>query len=307
VLDKIAWFFDEPFADSSAVPTWYVCKMARQNVTVALSGDGGDESFGGYDFRYMPHFIESKIRAVLPAVLRHLVFGPLGAYWPGSANLPKPLRLKTIFENLAVNDVQAFYRDLIWLRSDKRKLVYTGDFLNDLHGFTPLEFVHPIYDRSDANDALGRSQYTDLHFYLVDDILVKVDRMSMAHSLEVRSPLLDYRIIEFAASLSASMKMNCKSGKLLLRSLASKRVPPQIAKGKKTGFTIPAARWLRNELRPFIEEVVFNKTSMIYQFLKKDELDRLWGEHLSNSRDHSVFLWAVLMLWFWEKKHWSPS
>ena len=211
VLEKIAWHFDEPFADSSAVPTWYVCKMARENVTVALSGDGGDESFGGYTFRYIPHMLESKIRSLLPVLLRRLVFGSIGAAYPASALLPNPLRLKTIFENLAVCDAEAFYRDLVWLRPDTREAVYSGDFLDSLRGFTPFETVRPFYSGCDAGDALGRSQFTDINFYMTDDVLVKVDRMSMAHALEVRSPLLDHRIIEFAARLPGRLKIDQNS------------------------------------------------------------------------------------------------
>ena len=120
VLEKIAWHFDEPLADSSAIPTWYVCEMARRTVTVALSGDGGDEGFGGYTFRYLPHMFESRLRGFIPAALRAPLFGALGSLWPASARLPQPLRLKTIFENLATSDAEAYYRDLVWLRSEAR-------------------------------------------------------------------------------------------------------------------------------------------------------------------------------------------
>jgi asparagine synthase (glutamine-hydrolysing) len=301
VLTKIAWHFDEPFADSSAVPTWYVCQMARQNVTVALSGDGGDESFGGYSFRYIPHLFESRIRSVLPTVLRRLVFGSLGAAWPGSARLPKPLRIKTILENLAVGDVEAFYRDLIWLRKDDRQLLYSADFLDSLRGFIPMETVFPLYSGSDASDALGRSQHTDLQFYMTDDVLAKVDRMSMAHSLEVRSPLLDYRIIEFAAGLPSRLKVNSRMGKLVLRQAFSKRLPHSLALRKKVGFSIPAARWLRQELKPLVEGTIFNTSSALCELLQPKALQRMWAEHKAGSRDHSVFLWGVLMFGLWEQ------
>jgi asparagine synthase (glutamine-hydrolysing) len=303
VLEKIAWHFDEPFADSSAVPTWYVCEMARRTVTVALSGDGGDESFGGYTFRYLPHMMESRIRAAMPAMIRQVVFGSLGAMWPASARLPRPLRLKTIFENLSVSDSEAFYRDLAWLRGDTRAALYSPDYIAQLKGFSPMEVIQPYYAGSDARDALGRSQSADIHFYMTDDVLVKVDRMSMAHSLEVRCPLLDHRIIEFAAQLPAGLKVDARRGKLVLRDLASRRLPLETLNQPKRGFSIPAARWLRNELRPMAESVIFDRNRFFMDILDERSIRQMWREHMSESRDHSVFLWGLMMLGMWEHNY----
>jgi asparagine synthase (glutamine-hydrolysing) len=301
VLPKIAWHFDEPLADSSALPTWYVCEMARRTVTVALSGDGGDEAFGGYTFRYLPHVMESRIRGRIPAALRVPVFGTLGAVWPGSARLPRPLRLKTIFENLAVSDEQAFYQDLGWLRADARAALYSSDFVQRLKGFTPREIVSNFYNRSDASDALGRSQSTDIQLYMTDDVLVKCDRMAMAHSLEVRSPLLDHRLLEFAARLPSYLKMDSRQGKLPLRALAAKRLPREILEAPKRGFSIPAARWLRGELRPMAEEILFDTHGMLGNLLEKRVVRQMWSEHLSGARDHHVFIWGLMMFGLWER------
>jgi asparagine synthase (glutamine-hydrolysing) len=301
ILGKIAWHFDEPLADSSAIPTWYVCEMARRSVTVALSGDGGDESFGGYTFRYLPHKMESGLRAAIPAPLRRAVFGALGSAWPASSKLPKPLRLKTILENLSVGDAEAFYADLAWLRTDTRSTLYSGDFMAQLKGFTPMETVQPYYSGSDAVDALGRAQYTDINFYMTDDVLMKVDRMSMAHSLEVRSPLMDHRIIEFAARLPSSLKVDATRGKLLLRAAAARRVPAEILDQPKRGFSIPAARWLRNELRPLAESIILDRNRFFSNVLDGQKVKQMWQEHLSESRDHSVFLWGLMMLGMWEQ------
>ena len=194
VLEDIAWHFDEPFADSSAIPTWFVCKMARQNLTVALSGDGGDETFAGYTFRYIPHVLESRIRSLFAPSFRKLIFGTIGSMWSASARLPRPLRLKTIFENLSTSEPEAFYNDLIWLRSDTRRRLYSPEFSASLADFTPMDMVLSLYNENDGKDDLSRSQFTDIHFYLPEDVLTKVDRMSMAHSLEVRSPLLTTQI-----------------------------------------------------------------------------------------------------------------
>ena len=307
ILDRIAWHFDEPFADSSAVPTWYVCQMARDNVTVALSGDGGDENFGGYTFRYLPHLFESRIRSFLPIGVRRILFGTIASLYPGSARLPKPLRLKTIFENLAVTDGEAFYRDLVWLRPDARKKIYSSDFLSSLGNFTPFEMIRPLYETSHAHDPLSRSLFTDIHLYMTDNCLVKVDRMSMAHSLEVRSPLLDYHIIEFAARLPASLKVSHNKGKLLFRDVAAKRLPSQVLSQPKRGFSIPAAQWLRAELKPVVEQSVLNKNSFFAPFLNRTELKKIWQEHQSGSRDHNVFLWGLMMLDLWSRKHLNQS
>ena len=306
VLLKIAWHFDEPLADSSAVPTWYVCEMARRTVTVALSGDGGDESFGGYTFRYLPHRMESNVRTAVPAPVRQALFGTLGALWPASAKLPKPLRLKTIFENLAVGDSEAFYRDLVWLRSDARDALYSSDFKAELKGFTPMEVIQPYYAGNDAPNALGRSQYADIHFYLTEDVLVKVDRMSMAHSLEVRCPLLDYRIIEFAAKLPTELKVDSRRGKLLLRASVARRLPPETINRGKRGFSIPAARWLRTDLRPLAESVILDRQRSFTSVLDKGKIRQMWQEHLSETRDHSVFLWGLMMLGMWEMASSAP-
>lgn len=304
ILGDIAYHFDEPFADSSAVPTWYVCQMAKKNVTVALSGDGGDESFGGYTFRYLPHMYEADIRRRVPAPLRSLVFATLGALWPASAKLPQPLRIKTILENLAISDAEAFYNDLIWLRPDTREQLYNDAFVKTLQGFSPFEVVAPLYNGVNFGhqpSALARAQFTDIHFYMTEDVLVKVDRISMAHSLEVRSPLLDYRILEFAATLPNHLKIDKQKGKVVLRNVAAKRLPAKILDQPKTGFSIPAAKWLRNELKPMAEKAVLSETGLAAKTLNKNKLMKIWSDHQSATRDHSVFLWGVLMLDMWER------
>jgi asparagine synthase (glutamine-hydrolysing) len=215
--------------------------------------------------------------------------------------LPRPLRLKTIFENLAVSDEQAFYQDLGWLRADARAALYSNDFVQRLKGFTPREIVSGFYNHSDASDALGRSQSTDIQLYMTDDVLVKCDRMAMAHSLEVRSPLLDHRLLEFAARLPSPLKMNSRQGKLPLRALAAKRLPREILEAPKRGFSIPAARWLRGELRPIAEEILFDANGMLGSLLEKRVVRQMWSEHLSGARDHHVFIWGLMMFGLWER------
>lgn len=302
VLEKIAWHFDEPFADSSALPTWYVCQMTKENVTVALSGDGGDESFGGYSFRYIPHLIESKLRKFIPQIIRLPFFGILASIYPKSPRLPKPLRLKTIFSNLAKSDALAFCMDLVWLENRFRNKLYNQDFLKKLKGFHPFETVLPFYKKAPANDALSRAQYTDIHFYMTDDVLVKVDRMSMAHALEVRSPFLDHRLLQFAATLPTKLKIKGKAGKVLLRGISKRRLPKAVADMPKKGFSIPAAKWLRKDLKDFAKEMIFKKDSIISSFLNESMVKNLWYQHQKGKQDHNVLLWAIMMLGLWEEK-----
>lgn len=301
VLEKIAWHFDEPFADSSAIPTWYVCKMAKENVTVALSGDGGDESFGGYTFRYHPHILESRIRGAIPQAVRAPIFSALGKIYPGSARLPNLLRVKTILENLAKSDVEAFYHDLVWLRCDLRNQMYSRDFLEALKGYTPFEEVRRLYSSCNGTTPLDRSQWTDIKFYMTENVLVKVDRMSMAHSLEVRSPFLDQHILEFAARLPDNLKIKGNKGKLILRKIAEKRLLANIVNRPKVGFSIPVAQWLRKDLKVVAEQAVTGKSSVINYYINQRTLSRVWNEHKRGIRDHGVFLWGLLMLTLWEK------
>lgn len=306
VLERIAWHFCEPLADSSALPTWHVCEKTRQSVTVALSGDGGDEAFGGYTFRYIPHVWESRLRQRVPPAIRAALFGPLGAIWPRSANLPRPLRLKSIFENLAVGDAEAYYRDLIWLRPDDRSGLYSVDFTRSLCGFSPMELVRPLYAVPGAPDSLARSQHADINFFMTDDVLMKVDRMSMAHSLEVRCPLLDHRVLEFAARLPARLKLEGGHGKLPMRRLAERRLPAQVNRLPKRGFSVPAARWLREDLASFAGDLILCRSGLISELLDPEYVKKLWIEHQRGQQDHHVVLWGLMMFAMWERRHLRP-
>ena len=300
LLPKIAWHFDEPLADSSAVPTYYVCAMARENVTVAISGDGGDEGFGGYTFRYIPHLWESKLRSILPTAFRGPLFSFVARLYPRSARLPRPLRLKTIFENLSVSDSRAFYKDLVWLPEDIRDRVYSPNFQSELAGFTPFEVVHPLYEQVKGLDPVTRAQYCDMHLYLPEDVLVKVDRMSMAVALEVRAPLLDHRVLEFAATLPLSLKISGKRGKILLREAVTRFLPRELMDRPKQGFSIPEAKWLRENLRDFVEGALGKRDSILRELFNEKEIKRIWEKHVSGRENHSVFFWAYMMFSLWE-------
>ncbi|OAG27693.1 asparagine synthase (glutamine-hydrolyzing) [Thermodesulfatator autotrophicus] len=302
ILPKIIYHLDEPLADSSALPTYYVCQMARQNVTVALSGDGGDESFGGYTFRYLPHLFESRLRQKIPLPLRSTFFRLLGAVYPRASWLPRPLRLKTIFQNLAVSDARAFYQDLVWLPVDLREEVYTPQFKKELDGATPFEWVYPLYQKTREIDPVSRAQFVDLHFYLPEDVLVKVDRMSMAVALEVRSPLLDYQLVEFAGRLPLELKVRGNTGKIILREALKRFLPEGLISKPKRGFAVPEAEWLRGKLRPFMEEALDTRDSCLWQHLERKKVKALWQKHLSGRLNLGVFFWGLMIFRLWEKE-----
>ena len=294
--------FGEPFADSSALPTFYVSRRARQEVTVALTGDGGDEPFGGYDFRYVPHLLEHRLRTVTDAPPVRPVVRALGALWPRAAWLPRPLRIGTLLDNLQVDEATAYYRDLC---ITKPALVETL-FRNPTPSYIE-SFVTDTYRRPAGADPVQRSQYADIMIYLANDVLVKVDRMSMRNSLEVRSPFLDHKVVEFAVRLPTELKLRGTKGKYLLRELAKKRLPHSVAHGAKRGFTAPVKGWCTREYAPEFEREVLHASAAVASFLDQEKLRRLYEQTRSGARDFSPMLWTAWVLQRWLSSAPAPS
>jgi len=302
VLPRIAWHLDEPFADPSTVPTWYVSRETRRRVTVALSGDGGDELFAGYGTRYATHLWEEKVRRGLPGPVRAGLLGPLARVWPRSPRLPRPLRLSTILANLAVTGDRAFYQDRrhlpLWLTE---KLF--GPELRARRGqFDPFAALEPHLARAPKGDPLARSLYLDLNTWLVDDGLVKVDRMSMAHALEVRCPLLDHRIIELAARVPSSLKLRGGRTKILLRRVAERRLPAEILTRPKRGFAPPVSRWLREDLSALSRDLLLAPDALARDIFEIREVARLLEDHRTQRLDAGWALWTLLMLEVWNRE-----
>jgi asparagine synthase (glutamine-hydrolysing) len=301
VLPKIAWHLDEPFADSSAVPSYYVARAARQRVTVALSGDGGDEIFAGYEWRYGLNLMEARVRSMIPGPVRRAALGPLSAIWPKADRLPRPLRWKFFLRNLSMEPEQAYFQDMsLFTPSDKASLL-TGGFKRELAGYTPFNRFRAHFDRVRGLDHLSRILYVDLKTYLANDILVKMDRMAMANSLEVRSPLLDHKVIEFAAGLPSTLKYRKGTSKYLLKRYAEKRAPASAIHRPKMGFSIPVARWLREELRGTAEDLLLSERAAGRGYFEPDQVRAMWARHQSGQRNHSHHLWALMMLEMWHR------
>ena len=298
ILDALVWHFDEPFADSSMVPTYYVSQVAREQVTVCLSGDGGDENFAGYR-RYRFDVFENRLRTILPAKLRRPLFGTLGYLYPKVDWLPRIFRGKTLLTNLSLSPERAYYHTMSWFTPAMKHLLYRESFQRALHAYEAFSVLQPYFDRSQGWDALSRIQYVDIKTYLVDDILTKVDRSSMAHSLEVRVPLLDHEVMEYAACIPAAYKLRHGEGKYIFKKSLGGLLPVNILYRPKMGFSIPLAQWLRGDLKSTFEERILAKDAYIGNFYNLDVIQRWWGHHQRGMRDYAPYLWALLILECW--------
>lgn len=300
VLDRIVWHLDEPFADASAIPTWYVSQMARRAVTVALSGDGGDETFAGYVQRYTMCRLEEGIRRKLPGSLRRDVLGPLGAIYPRLDGLPRPFRLKGFFQNLARPLEEAYCRDMaFYFKPEEKQRLYRFELKKQLKESRPEEVLLRRFRENRSRDPVTRAQYVDLKTYLPEDILVKVDRMSMAHSLEVRAPILDHRVVEWAGALASPYKLNGRVSKYVFKKMNEARLPHDVLHRKKQGFVVPLARWLREDLRPMAEEVLFSPHASLRDYFHMPTIRRLWEAHRSGVQDNGTPLWGLFMFEKW--------
>lgn len=292
LLPKLAWHLDEPFADSSAVPTYYVSAAAREHVTVALSGDGGDELWAGYA-RHNVERWEAAARRWL---------GAAGARVAGRVARALPLGFKGVrsLRHLALAPSDAYARKHAYgLFDDARIPIYSPDFARATAAADPFAGFRAAYAACPSRDPLDRALYVDVKTYLVDDILTKVDKMSMAVSLEARVPLLDHRLVEFAATVPSSLKLKNGRSKYLLRKLLARRIPRSIVERPKHGFEAPVAGWLRGPLAPMVDAMLLDGRMRQRGVLDHRTVVRLWREHRDGIRDHRHRLWSLLMLELW--------
>jgi len=294
LIDELARVYDEPYADSSAIPTYRVCQLARRHVTVALSGDGGDENFAGYR-RYRLHLGEERLRRALPQSVRGALFGALGRAYPKADWAPRFLRAKSTFEALGRDSVAAYFHGVSILRDDMRRRLFTPAFRRELGGYGAVEVFRRHAADAGTADPLALVQYLDLKTYLVGDINTKVDRASMAHSLEVREPLMDHPLVEWLASLPSSLKVRDGEGKWLLKKAMEPRLPDEVLYRPKMGFAVPLARWFRGPLRERVRDALLGERLADTGMFERGCLRRLLDDHQSGLRDHSAPLWTLLM------------
>jgi asparagine synthase (glutamine-hydrolysing) len=294
LVDLLAQTYDEPYADSSAIPTYRVCQLARRHVTVALSGDGGDESFGGYR-RYRFHTMEERLRSMLPLSVRRPAFGLLGRVYPKADWAPQVFRAKTTLQALARSSVEAYFHSVSFLSGDMRERLYSNAFKAELGGYNAAEVFRRHAARAGTDDALALVQYLDLKTYLVGDINTKVDRASMAHSLEVREPLMDHPLVEWLASLPSSLKIKGNESKWLLKKAMEPHLPHEVLYRRKMGFSVPLARWFRGPLRSRVREALLGGRLAETGWFNSGYLAQLLAQHDSGVRDHSAPIWTLLM------------
>ena len=302
-LPRLVWHLDQPFADSSALPTYYVSRAARERVTVALSGDGGDEIFAGYQRRYGIHRLENRLRTMIPGPIRRGVLAPLARIYPRSDRIPRPLRLKLVMSNLGQSFERAYFRDMSLFVDEERQALCSSEFLDQVRQRDPFEAFSRHFDRVRDADPLSRVLYVDFKTWLANDILVKVDRMSMACSLEVRAPLLDHKIVEFAARLPASLKYRGAVSKYLLKEHLGARLPQAGVHRQKQGFELPLAEWLRGNLREVADDLLFSRQASARGYVRPEEVRRIWGAHQRRSRNHSAKIWALMVLELWHRAY----
>jgi len=294
LVDKLANVYDEPYADSSALPTYRVCELARKHVKVALSGDGGDEHFAGYR-RYRWFRYEERMRAVMPLTLRRPLFGTLGKLYPKADWAPKVFRAKTTFEALARDTVEGYFHGVSLLSDAQRKQLFSPAFKRELQGYEAVEVLRRHAAVSPTDDPLSLVQYLDMKTYLVGDILTKVDRASMAHALEVREPLLDHELMGWVSGLPTDLKLRGTEGKYLLKKSMEPYLPHDVLYRKKMGFSVPLAAWFRGPLAKTIRSVVLGERLASTGLFNQDFLREVVEAHQSGRRDYSVILWTVLM------------
>lgn len=297
-VERLAWHFDEPFADSSCVPTLYLSQATRERVTVTLAGDGGDEMLGGYR-RYRFDLAEHALRAACPGWLRRCLLGPAGRLYPKADWLPRPLRAKVTLENLAADDATAHLRSVSLRAGLLPDLLLRPEMRAQTAGHDPFARGRALFAAYESPHLLGRLLYLDMKTLLVDDILTKVDRASMAVGLEVRAPFMDYRVVELAVRMPPALRLN----KRVLREVAARWVGPGAAARPKKGFDVPVDAWFRGPLRAMAHDLLTDPAALTRAWLEPRAVGRLLAEHDRGLRANGSVLWAMLALELWARAY----
>ncbi len=300
ILPKLIWHYNEPFADPSAIPSYYVAKMARRHVTVALNGDAGDEQFAGYG-RYIAER-QAILYNKIPGAIRKGLIEPLTGLLPQTGReqaLPDKLRR---FISTISSPFGKRYLQLICAFNNRQKeSIYSPDLIKLLKCHDSLDRIQQLYDKAPTPDPMSSALYVDIMTYLPDDLLVKIDIATMANSLEGRSPFLDHKLMEFSATIPWQLKLKGNNTKYLLRKTLSKLLPPEILNRKKAGFAVPISRWLRHDLRDFARQTLLDGSFTKRGYFKQEMISKLFKQHQTGHYDHGFRLWTLLNLELWHQ------
>jgi asparagine synthase (glutamine-hydrolysing) len=302
LLDELTRYYDEPFGDSSAIPTFLVSRLASRSVKVVLSGDGGDEAFGGYA-RYAHDLKEAALRRYLPSWLRRSALGSLARVWPKADWLPRPLRAKTLLTNLSLDAGSAYANTLSLCRPPLRRRLFAPDLAAQMNGYEPEAIVRENYATAPQGDALGGMIAGDVATLLPDDYLVKVDRASMAHGLEVRPPLLDHELLELAAQIPSPWKIRNGESKWIFKETYRSHLPASVLDRRKQGFELPIDAWLRGPLREVFESAVLDGGARVATLVDQHTVRKLHQAHLRGAGRHGAVLWLLLVLARWADRY----
>lgn len=295
LIGKLVDHFDEPFADGSAIPTFRVCELAREHVTVALSGDGADEAMAGYR-RHVFHHGEERIRALLPQSFRGPAFGWLGSIYPKADWAPRPFRAKSTLLSLARSGAEGYAEAVGVTNPVGRDAIYSSKLKSELDGYRGEHRMIELMRKAPARDGLDQAQYADMKLWLPGDILTKVDRTSMAVSLEAREPLLDYRLMEFAAKLPTNLRVRNGQGKYLLKKSMERYLPNDILYRPKMGFVTPIANWFRGPLAEQARGIAKAGTLAKTGWFDEQALSKVAEDHIAGKSDNGRLLWQLVML-----------
>lgn len=294
LLDELSGLYDEPYADSSAIPTYRVCQLAKKHVTVVLSGDGGDESLAGYD-RHRWHANEDYLRSFLPDSIRTPIFGLIGQLYPKAEWAPKFLRAKSTLESIGRDSLDGYFYSVSVQSDQLRGKLFSKRLKQDLQGYKAVDVFRRHMKNTNADDALSLVQYLDFKTYLPGDILTKVDRASMAHSLEVRVPLLDHKFVEWSAQLPSNLKLQGREGKYIFKKALEPYLPNDIMYRPKKGFSIPLGGWFRGPLKNKVQESLLGEVLADSGLFNQDILKQIIKRHQSGEENNSAPIWSLLM------------
>jgi asparagine synthase (glutamine-hydrolysing) len=298
ILPKLVWHYNEPFADSSAIPTYYVAKMTRDYVKVVLTGDAGDENFAGY-----PRYLRSKwlvLFSKIPMTMKRDILPPLLRMTAQFHWKEKTLnRLAAFIESISSNQVRNYAEQVKIFNAEEKENLYSPQFIQEVRESDSVEYLLGKFEEAGTNNLIDQLLYLDINTYLPEDLLVKMDIATMANSLEARVPFLDHQFMEFIATIPSHLKLKRTVTKYILKQAFSDFLPQPILTRGKMGFGVPVSRWFRNELKDYVYEILLDSRTLNRGYFRRDGIERLLNDHTAARYDHSSKIWALLFLEIW--------